>query len=125
MLISTFFSLLARQLGIAAILPWAIFSIFCAFLFLVGQWLVRGIQIAHHTDPTTPSKVASFENSYEANILVSKLAEDGIRATTAGTFTSGFQAESPGLADVFVAKEDLQNAQRVIAELAANSQTQV
>lgn len=119
--VAAFYSLLARQLGFAAVLPWVVFLLFCTFLFLVGRWLVKGIEIARHVDPTTPSRIASFENSYEASILVAKLADFGIPATTTGTYTSGFQAESPGLADVFVSKEDLPAAIQVMDGLPSDN----
>ena len=118
--VGAIFSFLAQKFGVAVIRPWVFFAIFCATMFLIGRWLVNGINIAKQTDPTTPSEVASFEDSYEANLLVSKLKELGIHATLAGTFTSGFQAESPGLVTVFVSKENLLAAKQVIAELKAN-----
>ena len=121
MFVGAIFLLMAQKFGVNTIKPWAFFALFCTAMYLIGRWLVKGIDIARENDPSTPSQVASFENSYEANLLVSKLEDFGIHATTAGTFTSGFQAESPGLASVYVAKEDLIEAKRVMAELETGS----
>ena len=116
-LVGAFFSLLIQQFGVAAITPWIIFTIICGFLFLIGRWLVKGIQIAKDSDPTTPSTVGSFPTNYEAQILVSKLIDAGINANAVGGFTSGFQAESPGYVDVVVPRQELEAAQKVLRSI--------
>ena len=116
-LVGSFFSLLIQQFGLTAITPWIIFTIFCGFLFLTGRWLIKGIQIAKDADPTTPTKVGSFPTNYEAQLLVSKLKEAGVQASAVGSFTAGFQAESPGFVDVVVPRQDYKLAQKVISEI--------
>lgn len=100
--IGSLFALLMRWYGSAPILPWAFFYCLVHVLFVIGRWLVLGVQEAAKKDPAAPRKVAIFESLHEASLLVSKLKECGISATAVGGFVSGFVAESPGYVDVLV-----------------------
>lgn len=61
-------------------------------------------------DPTRPIKLETFNDNYQASILVARLEEHNIKATAVGGFVSGFQAESPGYVDVVVVQSDFDRA---------------
>ena len=61
-------------------------------------------------DPTRPVKLETFNDSYQASVLVSRLGENNIKATAVGGFVSGFQAETPGYVDVVVVQSDFERA---------------
>jgi hypothetical protein len=51
-----------------------------------------------------------------ADVLVSVLADAGIRAVATGGFTSGFQAEAPGWVSVQTLESDAARAREILAE---------
>ncbi len=59
----------------------------------------------------------SVPNNLEAAMVVSALAARGIDATTTGSFTSGFQAEAPGVVLVSVRSCDLAQAEDALQEI--------
>ena len=68
-------------------------------------------------DPDNPEVLLSVANEIEAGAIVTALAEYGIEAFAAGGYTSGFKAEAPGWVKVLVAREDLDRAKQVLAEI--------
>ena len=101
-------ALSVRKYGAEA-LPWIMTIVLGVGLAMVGRWLVAGVQMAQD-DPTRPMKVETFNDNYQASLLVSRLEDSGIKATAVGGFVSGFQAESPGYVDVVVPQSELARA---------------
>ena len=48
------------------------------------------------------------------SVLVSLLAESGIKATCTGVYTAGFRAEAPGYVDVVISEKDFTRARKLI-----------
>ncbi|TWT98326.1 DUF2007 domain-containing protein [Stieleria varia] len=72
------------------------------------------------TDSLDNSKlvtVAERADEMSATILVSVLADEGIRAIATGGFTSGFRAEAPGMVQVKTFEADAALAREIIAEI--------
>ena len=109
------FAMMMRIYGVDRILPWAFLTGLILFLFAVGRWMIENVKNAGANDPSAPRKLATFNTNLEAEIMVSRLAEFGIKATAVGGFVSGFQAESPGYVDVVVTNLDFDNAEKVVA----------
>jgi hypothetical protein len=61
--------------------------------------------------------VARRPNEPAAAVLVSVLADAGIRAVATGGYTSGFRAEAPGWVSVQTLESDAERAREVLAEL--------
>tara|TARA_R110002049_G_scaffold27321_2_gene94265 strand:+ start:485929 stop:486171 length:243 start_codon:yes stop_codon:yes gene_type:complete len=61
--------------------------------------------------------VAQRPTEQLAAILVSVLADAGIRSVATGGFTAGFVAEAPGWVSVQTFESDAERAKQVIAEL--------
>ncbi|QDV61692.1 putative signal transducing protein [Crateriforma conspicua] len=61
--------------------------------------------------------VAERSTEVAANILVSVLAENGIRAIATGGFTAGFRAEAPGWVQVKTLEDQADQARELIAEI--------
>lgn len=61
--------------------------------------------------------VAERTNEVAAQILVSVLADAGIRAVAVGGFTAGFRAEAPGYVQVKTLDKDAEEAHRIISEI--------
>lgn len=62
-------------------------------------------------------EVASRPTEAEATMLVTVLADEGIRAVATGGFTAGFRAEAPGWVSVQTLESDATRAKEIIAEL--------
>ncbi len=69
------------------------------------------------SDPNNPEVLTRVESDLEAAALVTALAARGIDASTTGSFTAGFRAEAPGRIQVIVRRQDLPQAQKVLAEI--------
>jgi len=61
--------------------------------------------------------VAERAQEAAASILVSVLADEGIRAVAVGGFTAGFRAEAPGWIQVKTLEQDAERARRIIKEI--------
>ncbi|MFK8114733.1 MAG: DUF2007 domain-containing protein [Rubripirellula sp.] len=61
--------------------------------------------------------VAERDSEGAASVLVSVLADEGIRAVATGGFTAGFRAEAPGVVKVQTFEQDAQRARQIISEL--------
>lgn len=61
--------------------------------------------------------VAERSTEVAASILVSVLADEGIKAVATGGFTSGFRAEAPGYVKVQTFESDAERAREIISEL--------
>lgn len=61
-------------------------------------------------------RVACFPSEWEANVVVSLLETEGIRATANGGFTAGFRAEAPGSVCVLVNAVDQSAADNVVQD---------
>lgn len=66
--------------------------------------------------PDDSEVLLSVPTEMEAAIIVNVLAEHGVRAVAVGGYTSGFQAEAPGVVKVIVTRADLAEARRVLSE---------
>ena len=97
------------KFGLEACLPMIALVVLCVGLALLGRWLAAGVRMTEN-DPTRPMKLETFNDSYQASILVTRLEENGIKATSVGGFVSGFQAESPGYVDVVVVQSEFERA---------------
>ena len=85
-----------------------------AILFTLTLWcffsLRRSVVDVSRDDPESPQTVAECANDVEASLAVATLAKQGIRATAVGGFTSGFQAEAPGIVRVVVPRSQFARA---------------
>lgn len=78
---------------------------------------------------TTPSAdddanlvtVAERPTEPAATVLVSVLADAGIRAVAVGGFTAGFVAEAPGWVQVKTFERDADRAREIIAQIKSES----
>ena len=61
--------------------------------------------------------VAERPTESAAHLLVSLLADAGIRSVATGGHTAGFRAEAPGWVQVKTMESDAANAKKLIAEL--------
>ncbi|MCC9644763.1 DUF2007 domain-containing protein [Rhodopirellula sp. JC740] len=68
-------------------------------------------------DDATLVTVAERSNEPAATVLVSILADAGIRAVAVGGFTAGFRAEAPGWVQVKTLERDAEEAKRIIAQI--------
>ncbi|MEO8494534.1 MAG: DUF2007 domain-containing protein [Planctomycetota bacterium] len=66
------------------------------------------------SDPDSPTIVYSADNAIEAGAIVTALEAQGIKTTTTGSYTSGFQAEAPGQVQVVVRQSQAELARNVI-----------
>ena len=98
-----------RTFGVQASLPYIGMIALCFGVTLIGFWLAAGVKMTEN-DPTRPEKLETFNDNYQASVLVSRLKEHDIKAIAVGGFVSGFQAESPGYVDVVVAQSDFERA---------------
>ena len=74
-------------------------------------------------DPgNNPETLVSVSNDLEAAMIVSALAAQGVDASTAGDFTSGFRAEAPGIVKVIVRRADLTRAREALDVLKSETQ---
>lgn len=71
--------------------------------------------LEHHDDENLVT-VARRPSEAGATVLVSVLADAGIRAVATGGFTSGFKAEAPGWVTVQTLESDAERARRILAE---------
>ena len=69
-----------------------------------------------HSDLNNPTTLAQYCSEVEATAIIAALAEKDIKATTTGSFTTGFQAEAPGDVTVVVRQSDLARALQVLTE---------
>lgn len=69
------------------------------------------------TDPNSPTVVYSADNAIEAAAIVTALEAEGIKTTTTGSYTSGFQAEAPGPVQVVVRQSQAEQAHAVLDRL--------
>jgi len=91
-------------------------------LTLIGKWLVAGVKLTEN-DPTRPKKLETFNDNFQASVLVSRLQENDIKATAVGGFVSGFQAESPGYVDVVVIQSDFDRAKALYDQWQAEAES--
>ncbi len=68
-------------------------------------------------DPRDPVILKSVPGEAEAAAIVLALKEQGIEATTTGSFTASFRAETPGLVQIVVHAADLDRAKVVLEEI--------
>ena len=68
-------------------------------------------------DPDRPETLLSVPTEIEAEVIVTALAEYGIKALAVGGCTSGFKAEAPGLVAVVVKHADVDRAKQALAEI--------
>jgi len=66
-----------------------------------------------HPDPVV---VGKYSTEFEAVLIKNMLVEAGIPSQTAGGFTAGFRAETPGMVQVLVPGEFAEVALEMIAE---------
>lgn len=109
MLAASIAALCIGKFGAKACLPYISLVVLCVGLALIGRWLAAGVRMTQN-DPTRPMKLETFNDNFQASVLVTRLEEVGIKATAVGGFVSGFQAESPGYVDVVVAQSEFQQA---------------
>lgn len=69
------------------------------------------------TDPDNPEVLTSVPSEIEAAAIVTALGAHSIQASTTGGYTAGFRAEAPGNVNVIVRRQDLERAQRILAEI--------
>ena len=112
--VSVFVAILMSKYGVKTIGPWAMLAVMFLVLFMIGNWLAKSAQFAAANDPSSPVKVETFTDNFQASVLVGRLREAGINATAVGGFTSGFQAESPGYVDVVVPKSEIERAKQIL-----------
>ncbi len=62
-------------------------------------------------------EVAKRPTETEASMLVTVLADEGIKAVATGGFTAGFRAEAPGWVSVQTLESDAAKAKEILAEL--------
>lgn len=70
-----------------------------------------------HKDNEKLVTIAKRPTEAGASVLVSVLADEGIRAIATGGFTSGFKAEAPGWVSVQTLESDAARARELLAEL--------
>lgn len=70
-----------------------------------------------HKDDENLVLVARRPTEAGASVLISVLADEGIRAIATGGFTSGFKAEAPGWVSVQTLESDADRAREILAEL--------
>ncbi|WP_430451718.1 hypothetical protein [Rhodopirellula europaea] len=70
-------------------------------------------------DDATLVTVAERPTEPAATVLVSILADAGIRAVAVGGFTAGFVAEAPGWVQVKTFERDAEKAREIIAQIKA------
>ena len=97
------------KFGLEACAPFIAMVLLGLVLTLMGRWLVAGVKMTEN-DPTRPMKLETFNDDFQASLLVTRLEENGIKATSVGGFVSGFQAESPGYVDVVVMQSEFERA---------------
>lgn len=103
--------------GVKPVLPYVFLVAMGMLLAIIGTWLVRGVQSAGADDPTSPMKLETFNDNYQASALVAQLKERGIHATAVGGYVSGFQAESPGYVDVVVPQAEFDSSKLLMEQL--------
>ena len=62
-------------------------------------------------------EVAKRPTETEASMLVTVLADEGIKAVATSGFTAGFRAEAPGWVSVQTLESDAAKAKEILAEL--------
>ena len=102
--------------GVEPVLPYVFLVVMGVLLVVLGNWLVQGVQSAAANDPTSPMKLETFNDNFQASALVARLEEHGVHATAVGGYVSGFQAESPGYVDVVVPQVEFENAKSLIEQ---------
>lgn len=65
--------------------------------------------------------VAERSTEVAAKILVTVLADEGIKAVATGGWTAGFRAEAPGVVRVQTLENDAERAKKIISELKPES----
>jgi Putative prokaryotic signal transducing protein len=68
-------------------------------------------------DPDSPTTIHSAVDAIEAAAVVAALEAEGIKATTTGSYTSGFQAEAPGEIQIVVQKSHADQARAILEQL--------
>ena len=111
-----------RTFGANASLPYILMVALCFGVTLIGVWLVAGVKMTEN-DPTRPKKLETFNDNYQASVLVSRLEEHDIKALAVGGFVSGFQAESPGYVDVVVVQSDFERAKSLYDQWQADDES--
>ena len=115
-IIGACFAYAMRVYGVKPVLPYIFLVGMGVVLTVIGSWLVRGVKNASEDDPTSPMKLETFNDDYQASVLVARLEKHGIHATSVGGYTSGFQAESPGYVDVVVPQMELEQAKQLLQQ---------
>lgn len=72
-------------------------------------------------DPNKPYKLTVTRTELEAAAIVAALSAMGIEANATGGHTAGFRAEAPGYVEVWVRQQDLDRAQKALAEMDSDS----
>jgi hypothetical protein len=76
---------------------------------------------SENLDDTKLVTVAERSTEVAATVLVSALADEGIRAVATGGFTAGFRTEAPGWVKVQTLEKDSQRAREIISEIKIES----
>jgi hypothetical protein len=63
-----------------------------------------------------PALLTALPTEIDAELLVGRLRGHGIEAWVEGGLSSGFRAEAPGSASVYVRSSDLERARRVLGQ---------
>ena len=111
-----------RTFGAEASLPYIGIIAFCFGVIVICLWLMAGVKMTEN-DPARPIKLETFNDNYQASVLVSQLEEHNIKAFAVGGFVSGFQAESPGYVDVVVAQSDFELAKSLYDQWQAEDES--
>ncbi len=77
------------------------------------------------SDPNSPTVVYSADNAIEAGAIATALEAQGIKTTTTGSYTSGFQAEAPGPVQVVVRQSQAEQALQVLEQLEQDAEFNV
>jgi len=109
----------------ALVCPWLNEDVFAAMalfslvyvVLLVMVVLIREAAATEAHDPESPVLLVSVPSEAEATVIVDFLGHGGIRATAVGGYTAGFRAEAPGWVTVYVARQHLDQAKALLAEV--------
>jgi hypothetical protein len=70
-----------------------------------------------NSDPDGPVTLTTAAHEIEAAAIIGYLEQCGIKAISAGGYTSGFKAEAPGNVAVLVRRADLARARQALEEM--------
>lgn len=75
-------------------------------------------------DKNTPKPVRLTKVAYEsqAAVIMTALEARGIQVNSTGGFTSGFRAESPGMVEIWVHEQNLEDSRSILANLKQESE---